>query len=60
MYEEQFKSYIKRLETVQNMTDVAGVKELCEILMDFLEDTKNSGAQLGFRVPPPLPLKENI
>lgn len=49
MSEEQLKSYIKRLETVQNMTDVSGVKELCEILMDLLEDTKKGNNPLGFQ-----------
>lgn len=39
-------TYIKRLQTIQNMTDTTGVKELCEVLMDLLEDTKKGN--LGF------------
>lgn len=50
MSEAELKAYTKRLETVQNMTDVSGVKELCEILMDLLEDTKNGNNPLGFQV----------
>jgi hypothetical protein len=48
MTEEEIKSYIKRLETVQNMTDVTGVKEVCEILMDLLEEMKTKSKTFGF------------
>jgi len=40
-------TYIKRLQTIQNMTDTTGVKELCELLMDLLEDTKKG--EFGFQ-----------
>lgn len=41
------KPYVKRLETVQNMTETAGVKELCEILMELLEEMKKEN--IGFK-----------
>jgi hypothetical protein len=37
MDEKEIRAFTKRLETVQNMTDTSGVKELCEILMELLE-----------------------
>lgn len=40
------KTYTKRLQTIQNMTDTTGVKELCEILMDLLDDIKKD--DIGF------------
>lgn len=48
MTEAELKPYVKRLETVQNMTDVSGVKELCEILMDLLEEMKSKSKKFGF------------
>lgn len=42
------KGYIKRLETIQNMTDTPGVKELCEVLMDLLEEKQTNGKPFGF------------
>jgi hypothetical protein len=42
------KGYIKRLETIQNMTDVSGVRELCEVLMDLLEEKENKAKPFGF------------
>lgn len=42
------QTYIKRLTTIQNMTDTSGVKELCELIMDLLEDTKKNETGLGF------------
>jgi len=41
------KSYVKRLQTVQNMTETAGVKEVCEILMDYFEAKEKK--ELGFK-----------
>lgn len=41
-------TYIKRLQTIQNMTDTSGVKELCEVIMDLLEDTKKG--EIGFGI----------
>lgn len=38
--------YVKRLETVQNMADEKGVKELAEILMDLLEELTKG--KIGF------------
>jgi len=40
-------TYIKRLQTVQNMTDTTGVKELCEIIMEYLESLNKS--DMGFK-----------
>jgi hypothetical protein len=48
MNEDDIKPYIKRLETVQNMTDVTGVKEVCEILMDLIEEMKTKSKTFGF------------
>jgi hypothetical protein len=42
------KGYIKRLETIQNMTDTSGVKELCEVIMDLLEEQETNGKTFGF------------
>lgn len=39
--------YIKRLETVQNMSEEHGVKELCELLMEILEDIDKK--EIGFK-----------
>jgi hypothetical protein len=39
--------YVKRLETIQNMTDIPGVKELCELIMEILEDQDIK--ELGFK-----------
>lgn len=43
-------TYIKRLQTIQNMTDTTGVKELCELIMDYLEDT--NATPVGFNAKP--------
>lgn len=43
-------TYIKRLQTIQNMTDTTGVKELCELMMDYLEDTTTT--PVGFNAKP--------
>lgn len=47
MDEKEIRAFVKRLETVQNMTDVSGVKEVCEILMEILE--QNEKDPLGFK-----------
>lgn len=39
--------YVKRLETIQGMSEDAGVKQLCEVLMDYLENASKD-KNLGF------------
>ena len=39
--------YVKRLQTVQNMTEDLAAKELAEILMDILEDMNKN--EMGFK-----------
>lgn len=41
------ETYIKRLQTVQNMSEEHGVKELAEILMDLLEEMNKK--EMGFK-----------
>lgn len=45
----EIKPYVKRLTTVQNMTDVLGVKELCEIVMELLEELEKEDSTIGFK-----------
>ena len=41
------KTYIKRLTTIQNMTDKTDVKEVCELLMELLEELTKQ--EIGFK-----------
>jgi DNA-binding TFAR19-related protein (PDSD5 family) len=43
----KLEMYVKRLQTVQNMTEDLAAKELAEILMDILEDMNKN--EMGFK-----------
>lgn len=47
MDKRDVEAFVKRLETIQNMTDTVGVKEVCEVLMEILE--KQVQGELGFK-----------